>query len=265
MHPLDRVKTHLQNHPSQSISRCFSEIWAKGGGSTTGGISALYEGIWPMSLEAILKVGTRYYVATAVREEWRSRFMAGDRKKELPFYANMVSGAVAGIIESYLVVIPCELLKIRHMTHPKNAPFVTVAKEILVREGPLALYKGGTSTMLRQVTNHMIRFSVFYEATNYFKGHDASKKLPIWLNFSIGALAGTVSTIANNPLDTIKTRMQSKSYKGEGIPFVLRSLYQERGIRAFWAGTIPRILRVAPGQAITWAVFEKVSALLGAK
>jgi len=264
MHPLDRVKTHLQNHPTHSLGRGFSEIWKKGGGSFGGGMFSMYEGIWPMSLEAILKVGTRYYVASAVREEWRARFMSGDRKKELPLYANMMSGAVAGIIESYLVVIPCELLKIRHMTHPHNAPFLSVAKDLLVQEGPLALYKGGTSTMLRQVTNHMIRFAVFYETTNFFKGHDASKKLPIWVNFFIGAFAGTVSTLANNPLDTIKTRMQSKSYKGEGIPHVLRTLYQERGIRAFWAGTIPRILRVAPGQAITWAVFEKVSALLGA-
>ena len=37
-------------------------------------------------------------------------------------------------------------------------------------------------------------------------------------------------------------------------------MWQQEGTRAFYKGITPRVLRVAPGQAIVFAVYERVRA-----
>lgn len=161
-----------------------------------------------------------------------------------------------------LVVIPCELLKVRHMTQTSHESFFAVLRNVVKDEGITALYKGGTSTLLRQVTNHMIRFPVFYSLTQYLKEERNEKTLPAHINLFAGAFAGTVSTLVNTPLDTIKTRQQKQGQTLSSAE-IIRGLYNEGGIFKFWAGVWPRMVRVAPGQAITWAVFEKVVEIIG--
>ena len=69
------------------------------------------------------------------------------------------------------------------------------------------------------------------------------------------------------PIDTIKTRIQrgaapdgSKGLKR--IINVARDLVAKEGVSALYKGITPRVLRVAPGQAVTFAVYEKVKGWL---
>jgi len=39
-------------------------------------------------------------------------------------------------------------------------------------------------------------------------------------------------------------------------------MWRQEGYRAFYKGITPRVLRVAPGQAIVFAVYERVSKLM---
>ncbi|KAF2076301.1 hypothetical protein CYY_002416 [Polysphondylium violaceum] len=261
-HPLDRVKTQLQNNPGKSIAATFGDIVSKGKGFS-GGVHSLYEGILPMTAEAIFKVGIRYFAFSWFTEQYKTTLYPGsEMTKSQNFVANLCGGAFAGTIESFAVVIPCELLKVRHMTQETNRSFSLVFKDVLRDEGVRGLYKGGSATLLRQITNHMVRFPTYYAVTDYLKGGDHHKHLPVWQNLSAGFLAGTLSTLVNNPLDTIKTRMQKQGQNLNSMQ-VIRTIYQDGGMRAFWAGCFPRILRVGPGQAITWAVVEAVMDLLG--
>eukprot|EP00026_Physarum_polycephalum_P012424 Phypoly_transcript_12731.p1 GENE.Phypoly_transcript_12731~~Phypoly_transcript_12731.p1 ORF type:complete len:328 (-),score=38.31 Phypoly_transcript_12731:22-1005(-) len=260
-HPFDRIKTHLQNNPSSSIAGSTKAIWNKGGGGVSGGLRSFYEGILPMTAEAIFKVGIRYFAFQMFVEQYNQR-VHGDPKKPATFGLNLVGGAFAGTVESFLVVIPCELLKVRHMTQEHHVSFGQVFRNVIKEEGFFGLYKGGSATLLRQVTNHMVRFPVFFGLTNWLKGDNRHAHLPPWQNLGAGFLAGTASTLFNNPLDTIKTRMQKQGQNQTAIE-VVKGIYKERGLRGYWAGVSTRILRVAPGQAITWAVLESVLNVIG--
>ncbi|KYR03132.1 mitochondrial substrate carrier family protein [Tieghemostelium lacteum] len=260
-HPLDRVKTQLQNNPGKSIFQTFQDIISKGKGFS-GGVYSLYEGILPMTAEAIVKVGIRYFAFQWFIDGYKQQFFQGKTmSKSETFTANLMGGAFAGTIESFIVVIPCELLKVRHMTQEHNRSFGLVFRDVLKEEGFRGLYKGGSATLLRQITNHMVRFPTFYAVSDYLKGGDHHKHLPVWQNLLAGGLAGTASTLVNNPLDTIKTRMQKQGQNLSSTQ-VIKSIYQDGGIRAYWAGCLPRILRVGPGQAITWAVLESTLKVL---
>lgn len=39
-------------------------------------------------------------------------------------------------------------------------------------------------------------------------------------------------------------------------------MWRQEGVRSFYKGITPRVLRVAPGQAIVFAVYERVSRLM---
>ena len=39
-------------------------------------------------------------------------------------------------------------------------------------------------------------------------------------------------------------------------------MWKEEGFRSFYKGITPRVLRVAPGQAVVFAVYERVSGLI---
>jgi solute carrier family 25 citrate transporter 1 len=256
-HGLDRIKTHMQQHGGKTMYGSAKEIMQKGG------IFALYEGILPMTFEAIVKVGLRYFSFSYFQEQWKMRVQGTtDPNVHVSVWGNLFGGLFAGTIESVLVVIPCELLKVRHMTQASHASFFSVLRDVVREEGFTGLYKGGTSTLLRQITNHMIRFPVFYALTSYLKEARNEKNLPATINLFAGAFAGSVSTLINTPLDTIKTRQQKHGQK-ETTAEIIRGIYREGGILKFWAGVIPRMVRVAPGQAITWAVYEKVIEIIG--
>ena len=55
--------------------------------------------------------------------------------KSETFSSRLFGAFFAGTVESYLIVIPCELLKVRHMTQAGHAPFFDVMKQIIKTEG----------------------------------------------------------------------------------------------------------------------------------
>ncbi|CAM9476709.1 unnamed protein product [Chrysoparadoxa australica] len=74
--------------------------------------------------------------------------------------------------------------------------------------------------------------------------------------------------LANNPLDVAKTRLQRQiivpgsSPKYNGLIQTITTIAEEEGIRALWKGITPRLMRIMPGQAITFMVYEFTTAKL---
>lgn len=42
------------------------------------------------------------------------------------------------------------------------------------------------------------------------------------------------------------------------IVFIAKDMFKHEGFHAFYKGITPRIMRVAPGQAVTFMVYEKI-------
>jgi solute carrier family 25 citrate transporter 1 len=63
----------------------------------------------------------------------------------------------------------------------------------------------------------------------------------------------------NNPLDVVKTRLQKqivhpgKTPKYTGLGQACVVIAKEEGVLALWKGITPRLLRIVPGQAITFS------------
>ena len=48
------------------------------------------------------------------------------------------------------------------------------------------------------------------------------------------------------------------------IMVIASDMWKQEGVRSFYKGITPRVLRVAPGQAVVFAVYEKVSGIMEA-
>ncbi|KAG4216779.1 hypothetical protein PC116_g34740, partial [Phytophthora cactorum] len=92
-------------------------------------------------------------------------------------------------------------------------------------------------------------------------GEGTAVSLPSWQTTLIGLVSGAMGPLSNAPIDTIKTRLQ-KTPAEEGvsafkrISLIARDMFKQEGFHAFYKGITPRIMRVAPGQAVTFTVYE---------
>ena len=195
-----------------------------------------------------------------------------------------LAGLLSGLTEAILIVTPAEVCKIRMQSQyhslidPSQKPgrakyknVVQTAALIVKEKGLGALYKGVVPTMLRQGCNQAVNFTVYNWSKRTVLGWKQQKdptvvQLDHWQSLLLGGLSGGMGPLVNNPLDVVKTRMQ-KQVIHPGKEPKYKSLFQscvviakEEGTAALWKGITPRLMRIMPGQAITFMTYEAVSA-----
>jgi len=93
------------------------------------------------------------------------------------------------------------------------------------------------------------------------------ENLPSYQHMVIGLISGAMGPFSNAPIDTIKTRLQkSAAQPGQSafsrIAYIAGDMWKREGVRSFYKGITPRVLRVAPGQAVVFTVYERVRKLI---
>jgi solute carrier family 25 citrate transporter 1 len=191
--------------------------------------------------------------------------------------AVFVSGIMAGITEAVLVVTPVETCKIRlqgqynsmvdpvEMAQRKYHNVFQAGLTIVKEEGFGALYKGVLPTIMRQASNQGVNFTCYQIFKEKWLEISGKKELAPWQHLMIGGMSGGMGPCANCPLDVVKTRLQKQVVKpGQtpkytGILQAIPLIAEEEGPKALWKGLSPRLMRIMPGQAITFTVYERVS------
>lgn len=77
--------------------------------------------------------------------------------------------------------------------------------------------------------------------------------------FAMGGLAGLVTVFVTQPLDTVKTRMQSIEARSlYGNTFRCASMiFKQEGVLTFWSGALPRLARLVLSGGIVFTIYEK--------
>lgn len=189
-----------------------------------------------------------------------------------------IAGLGAGVTEAVMVVTPMEVVKIRlqaqqhSLADPLEAPRYRNAGhavyKIVREEGFSTLYRGVTLTALRQATNQGANFTAYQELKKF--AHNLQPELtdlPSYQHMFIGLISGAMGPFSNAPIDTIKTRLQkAEATPGQTafqrIATIAREMWRQEGVRSFYKGITPRVLRVAPGQAVVFAVYERVRKIM---
>ncbi|KAG7136165.1 Tricarboxylate transporter FUM11 like protein [Verticillium longisporum] len=75
----------------------------------------------------------------------------------------------------------------------------------------------------------------------------------------MGGLAGLITVYVTQPLDTIKTRMQSIEARSQyGNSFRCAALiFKHEGVLTFWSGALPRLARLVVSGGLVFTMYEK--------
>ncbi|KAI4742625.1 hypothetical protein E4T50_06988 [Aureobasidium sp. EXF-12298] len=174
------------------------------------------------------------------------------------------AGAFAGIANT-LMSSPIEHIRIRLQTQPHgaarlyNGP-IDCVKKLVAHEGVLkGLYRGTGVTWFREAQ----AYGVWFTAFEFMMNQDAKrngierKEIPTWKIALYGGLAGEALWLGSYPFDVIKSKMQSDGFGAEqkykGMRDTFAQTWRGEGMKGFWRGLGPTLLRAMPVSAGTFA------------
>jgi len=273
--PLDTIKVRMQ------LSKSGRLPGTKARGFLATGVMivrretplALYKGLGAVLSGIVPKMAIRF-----ASFETYKRWLADPESGKTAVGNIFLAGLGAGTTEAILVVNPMEVVKIRlqaqmhSLADPLETPQYRNAGhavyKIVREEGFSVLYRGVTLTAFRQATNQGANFTAYQELKKFAHNQQPElTDLPTYQHMIIGLISGAMGPFSNAPIDTIKTRLQKATFPTDTsaiarITSIASDIWRQEGVHSFYKGITPRVLRVAPGQAVVFAVYERVRRLI---
>eukprot|EP00842_Homolaphlyctis_polyrhiza_P004330 jgi/Hompol1/4899/HPOL_004009-RA len=176
---------------------------------------------------------------------------------------NLLSGASARVFVGF-VMMPVTVIKIRYESNLyTDRTILSSIKSIATKDGPAGFFRGFGATALRDAPSAGL-YVLFYENFRFlFRSIGVLDAASV--NMSSGLFAGLCSTLATQPFDTVKTRMQLKPSEYRRLLSSFVRIAREEGWNGFFSGTLPRLLRKSIGSAISWTIYEELSQRMKSK
>ncbi|EQC39121.1 hypothetical protein SDRG_03329 [Saprolegnia diclina VS20] len=190
---------------------------------------------------------------------------------------SFLSGAIAAAT-STSVCYPIDLIRTRLITQlDKDIRYRGISHafhRIRAEEGTRGLYRGLSTTLLVTVPNMAVNFTMFEALKEMALVYRSSKNEDASVNTSLGVIdtllcggvSGIVSSSITFPVDVIRRRMQISGIHGGGRAMsameITRALYAEQGVRGFYRGLAPELLKVIPMVGITFGSFDYIKQAL---
>lgn len=205
---------------------------------------------------------------------------ADPERAPLAFAGGAVAGATATV-----VTYPFDVM--RTVLAAQGSPRVydslpAAAAGILKSRGPAGLYAGVGVTLLEIVPASAIQFGVYALLRDIARGASSSETgeprsttrsaVSPLVNAACGFGAGSVARVIIHPLDVVKKRFQvaglARSLRyGERVATAefssfasaFGTILRKEGVRGFYKGLSPGLIKSAPASAITFAAYEAAS------
>ncbi|KAL6233486.1 hypothetical protein BDW75DRAFT_186676 [Aspergillus navahoensis] len=218
-----------------------------------------YAGCTTLIIGNSLKAGIRFVAFDTFKS------MLQDENGKISGPRTVIAGFGAGFTESLLAVTPFESIKTqliddRKSANPRMRGFIHGSAVIFRERGIRGFFQGFVPTTARQAANSATRFSSYTMLKQMAEGYVApGEKLGTASTFALGGLAGLITVYVTQPLDTVKTRMQSleasKNYRNSFV--CATRIFKDEGILTFWSGAVPRLARLIMSGGIVFTMYEK--------
>ena len=249
--PLDTVKTFCQvNRTGMGPVAGAQQIYQ------LKGLQGFYFGLPAVLLQVAGKGAIRF---TAFEQFKFLMQLAPVPKASIDFLA----GIGAGFAEAFLWTTPTERLKVLRQNDIKSglnrySSLVGSIRTVATEHGITGLYAGIGATGIRQASGVGVRFALYGRV----KSALTSDPPQMWQSAVAGGITGCCSTLLNNPIDVIKSRIEAQDGKTKeytGTIQAFRAILKQEGVLAFYKGIAPRLMKISIGQAITFSAYEAYS------
>ncbi|KAI9897872.1 hypothetical protein N3K66_007728 [Trichothecium roseum] len=191
--------------------------------------------------------------------------LLADEEGKLSGPRTVLAGFGAGVTESLLAVTPTESIKTtliddRKLPKPRLRGFLHAVPIIARERGVRGFFQGFVPTTARQAANSAVRFGAYTSLKQLAESWTSpGEKLGAAATFAVGGAAGMVTVAVTQPLDTVKTRMQSieaRSVYGNTVNCAVQ-IFKREGVLTFWSGALPRLVRLVLSGGIVFTMYEK--------
>ncbi|KAM6201599.1 mitochondrial glutathione transporter SLC25A40 [Rhynchocyon petersi] len=288
--PLDVVKIRLQAQSSPfTKGNCFvysnglmdhicvceeggNKVWYKKPGRFQGtldaflkiirneGIKSLWSGLPPtlvMAVPATVIYFTSYDQLSALL-----RSKLGENETSIPIVAGIVArfGAVT-------VISPLEL--IRTQMQSKKFSYKELHRFVSTKvseSGWISLWRGWAPTVLRDVPFSAMYWYNYEVLKKWLCEKSGVYEPTFMINFTSGALSGSIAAVVTLPFDVVKTQKQTQLWMYEchktPVPsnmstwVIIKNIVAKNGLPGLFTGLIPRLIKIAPACAIMISTYE---------
>lgn len=136
-------------------------------------------------------------------------------------------------------------------------------RHIYEKDGIRGFYKGMMTTLMRDVPWSGLQYASYKYGIEWYKKTFPNKNIkesPLIVS-GIAALSSAFAVVVTYPFDNLRVRYQcfdlSEQKFTKPIDLV-KTVFAEEGIRGFYLGLLPRLLKKASSQALTWALYETI-------
>ncbi|KAK7205377.1 mitochondrial carrier domain-containing protein [Myxozyma melibiosi] len=270
--PFDTTKVRLQSAPPGTYSGALDVIKKL---LKTEGPTAFYKG----TLTPLVGVGACVSIQFGVFEGMKRFFSAQNKQHglvsdSLTYPQYYISGTAAGLANSVLAG-PIEHVRIRLQTQTNTVPKqfsgpLDVIKQLRQASGFAGIFRGITPTFWREGHGMGIYFLTYEYLVNRDMRENGIKRtdIPGWRLCIYGGCAGYSVWLTAYPFDVVKSKMQTDAIdpsqrKYSSTLDCFRKTFQTSGVKGFFRGFVPTILRAAPVNASTFYAFELAMRAMG--
>ena len=250
LYPLEVVKTRFQigSHANFSYRSTFGALASI---YKSHGIRELYRGFPAGFTGSSLSWGLYFWLYNDLKKSF-ANFRGVDNPGPVDHWASSVLASMA--VQTLLC--PLWVVKLNQQLGNING-FWSGLNSLAQKEGVRGLYRGLIPGYWSSL--HLAIQFVIYEELKTRTFVDS-----LTINTIIATvLSKSCATVLTSPIEVVKVRLRSSSVRvGETITGICKQIYQKEGIRGFYRGVGTALIRILPGQCLTFVTFETVKRML---
>ena len=262
-HPLDSIKTRLQSealltsHSGQirqtSAYRCARSIYSEGG------IRAFFRGLSLPLLSKGFEQSVAFGIKNAADELVRDSTVLEGNAVLRTGLSGAAAGATTATLLTPVYLVKCQLqVTSKHGVGSLSGP-MAVIRNTYSKLGVAGLYTGAVPILIGTSIGYACRFVTYEQATEAMQTELGLGRTGACIIG--GGLAGMATWASHYPLDLVSSRMEASvalGAKRRTMTGHFRQIYAESGVRGFYRGLGPCLLRAFPVNAAIFVTHDFV-------
>ncbi|ORX52709.1 putative Mcsc-pending-prov protein [Hesseltinella vesiculosa] len=287
--PFDRLKVYLITNAqkeSLTIRQAVSVIYA------SGGLRGFFVGNGLNIFKIVPESSIKFYSYETFKRLFAKALDIED-KDAIPTSARFTAGGLAGLSAQFLIY-PVETLKTRIMSIQSAPPSVAstsnpsrvshslildTMKQMYNKAGLRAFWPGLTLGLVGVFPYQAMDLGIYetlklsylhyMDENNHQHHREGPKQQPsIFVLWACGMVSGSIGATSVYPLNVIRTRLQAQGTPAHPRTYkspleAAQVTYRTEGIRGFYKGLGPTLLKVVPAVSISYITYEWTKAELG--
>lgn len=146
-------------------------------------------------------------------------------------------------------------------TNPLYRSPLDCIKKIVASDGIFGLFRGMRVLLMRDVYSYGLYFVSYEHMKRTVLAKTDKSEMDHVMSLLAGGLAGTFAWFSCYPIDVVKTRLQTSTTYSGIVDCFTRS-FREEGIKVFFKGLTPALMRSFPVNATIFYVYELAAKIL---